>query len=366
MRIHGIISAYLGDGDFDIGTVSPWLNNFVETLFFYDGGATETNRFYQVDYAKTFPTAKFAYHSTSRPSFFEDSASFRQASFEAADAAWHYADEDWVIFLDATEALGTSLLATDMPLSPDGDFLMLRSVAATAVGQDIEVVNLPFYVFLNQGTVVEETYVIDPDLEPLPPAEQALNRAIYWSCTPHYLSAGESLARFFQVSHIRGTPDWSDLDVLGSIPDDNSIAVVSYAYARWQQQDYHDPSLWTEATDLGFANRVLMEAVRPVGLPVDYDTPDPAGTVPTFPGTEPMLSVPYCYYQDELAGDAIDKFVALFRRNPRDGVWYRNRDIGAAPTDPLTGDVNILTPYGVPTGQQAWDNQVPSGTGTSL
>jgi len=47
-------------------------------------------------------------------------------------------------------------------------------------------------------------------------------------------------------------------------------------------------------------------------------------------------------------------WVALWRQNPRDGVWYVNYDLGPIPVDPITGDPSV--------DQTSWDTQNPATT----
>jgi hypothetical protein len=67
----------------------------------------------------------------------------------------------------------------------------------------------------------------------------------------------------------------------------------------------------------------------------------------------------YCYlYSQYDTGDGdpdFNKYVALWRQNPRDGVWYVNHELGPVPIDPITGDPSV--------DPDDWSNQPTSTTG---
>jgi hypothetical protein len=100
--------------------------------------------------------------------------------------------------------------------------------------------------------------------------------------------------------------------------------------------------------------------VRTVGLPTVYATPDPTGVAHPVGTQSPAYAYLYADYDTGDGDPAFNKYVALWRQNPRDGVWYINYTLGPVPVDPITGD---------PTVDPAdWDSQSvattgPSGTG---
>jgi hypothetical protein len=155
-----------------------------------------------------------------------------------------------------------------------------------------------------------------------------------------------------------------DIAEAASAPDAVHVAIVSYGYGRFVP-DVPDVDDWTEEADVGFANRLLLQQYLPqrgVALPEDYTADDPAGVVATAPSD--LLSLAYCYYVDQFdTGDGdpdFQQFTALWRRNPRDGVWYVNYTLGPVPIDPLSGDPAV--PLVVWEGQQPYTTG-PPGTG---
>jgi hypothetical protein len=384
MRVHGIICSYLGDGEYDIGKTGQWLNSCVNTLFFYDMSYGEAARKYAVDYAKTFPDAQFAYHPATVKGFYEDAPLFRQMAFQAALDAWKYADGDWVVFIDASESVSSNVAYDQLQLDSEWPNLLDTLLSEARAGTNA--IKMPFHVFLQQGVVAEEYMSADTVLgnslaEQIPALEAAIaaetnpvlkadleanlaeslmlqeanDSVLYWTNDPHYLAA-TSLDRMFRVGYAKtltGTA-WRRLDTFAQAVGGAAqhATIVSYSYARYGE----GPPPWTEATDGGWANRKLIQGVRTVGLPqTTYATADPAGAAHPV-GTQ---SPAYCYlYANYDTGDGdpdFNKYVALWRQNPRDGVWYVNYELGPVPTNPLTGDPSVDT--------DDWERQHASTTG---
>src|SRR4051812_31021411 len=133
MRVHGIICTYLGDGELDIGKTARWLQFFTDSIFFYDANGTD-NRRYAIDYAKSWPPCKFAYHPASAPKFQVQPEVMRQMAFQAADTAWRYDPDDWVIYIDGTEGISTDVPHDALELMPGTDrFRYLYDEAEAAV-----------------------------------------------------------------------------------------------------------------------------------------------------------------------------------------------------------------------------------------
>lgn len=106
MAIHGVISTYFGDLEYDIGKSLNWTKYFCDTSYVMDANNDDASRRYVVDWDKTYPDVKYSFHSGA--SFFGSSANaaaWRKESFTRAKAAWNYASSDWVLFIDGTEAL---------------------------------------------------------------------------------------------------------------------------------------------------------------------------------------------------------------------------------------------------------------------
>ena len=216
----------------------------------------------------------------------------RQMAFQAADKAWSYDAGDWVLFIDGTESLSTDVPQDALELLTPHTmrFRYLYDEAEEAEDDGSDFVALPIRVFLNQGTVVEHTFVISNKLAPDDPA----NQAVWWSCDPHYLGdtavpSPRSLMRFGKVSKLRTLvkADWQKMDTYGTYtPGAQHVSLISYSYARYSEVDYHDPTAWVEANDEGFASRLFMQQVpgRNVSqLPIVYATPDPPGSTITVP-----------------------------------------------------------------------------------
>jgi hypothetical protein len=392
VRVHGIVCSYLGDGEYDIGKTGAWLNNFVNTLFFYDLNYGEAARKYMVDYAKTFPDAEFAYHPATSKGFYEDAPLFRQMAFQAADAAWEFQPDDWVVFIDASESL--AMTSPFEQLLPDDEWPnLLTTLLEEARSANFPALTLPFFVFLQQGAVTENFMSADAALgnqlattiaglqaaipietNPATKAQMQVDLAnalelqeindsiLYWTCDPHYMSGPRKLSRMFRVSYLRtqpaGTAAWQGIDTFTQATGSPArwANVAAYGYARYGE----GPPPWTEETDGGFANRKLVQRVRNVGLPEVYATADVVG-LPHPTGTQ---SPAYCYlYGNFDTGDgdpAFNKYVALWRQNPRDGVWYINHDLGPVPLDPLTGNPSVDPDLWV---SQSTSTTGPVGTG---
>lgn len=408
-KVHGIMCSYLGDGEVDIGKTGHWLENFTDTMFFYDSVPGTDPRKFAVDYAKTFPNALFAYHSGA--SYFVDPAGFRLKAFTAALNAWHYADADWVVFVDASDGLSVDTPHDALELvSPDSTkfkYLYDEATANDTAGQ----IAFTLRIFLNQGLTAANPLPIDPNLQTSLRVEKEMlvarlndkqatederkltasqlaevnlladaNTATFWTCNPEYLdnpmgASARRVMRMAKVSVVKAwtTPDWVKVDTYAGTeytPLAGHPMIISYAYARYSEVDYFDPSLWIEANDVGFANRKLVEAMpqRSVALPLDYDTPDPTGFSVVIPPTgvpaTRVLCPPYCFYVDTFdmgGGNTTAKvFGSLWRKNPRDGVWYQQYVIGTVPLDPTTGNPDVGTdPSGNPNDPAYWDIQIP-------
>lgn len=106
MAIHGIVSTYFGDLEFDIGKSLNWTKDFCDTMYVMDINNTDSSRQYVVDWDKSLPTAKKSFFS--QYSFLTSpttAKNWRKESFNRAKAAWNYGADDWVMFIDGTEGL---------------------------------------------------------------------------------------------------------------------------------------------------------------------------------------------------------------------------------------------------------------------
>lgn len=332
MKVHGIVCSYLGDNEVDVGKTANWLNNFVNTLFFYDTNYGDAARKYAVDYSKSFPDAQYAYHSATMPGFFTDAGVFRQAAFQAALKAWRYAPGDWVVFIDANESLSSALGHDE--LQQDTEWPTLLSVLLNEARAGTDALALPFFVFLAQGAVTEEIMAADAKLgnelassipllenaisvetDPIKKAQQQVTLAknlmlqaandsvLYWTCDPHYQATTRRLDRMFRVGYATPQPltFWRTLDSFAATtaPVTSTATIISYGYARFGE----GLPPWIEDTDLGWANRKMMQTVRSVGLnDTTYATPDPVGTAHPV-GTQTPA---YCYWVNKFNTGASD------------------------------------------------------------
>lgn len=106
MAIHGIVSTYFGDLEYDIGKSLNWTQAFCDSVYIMDSNIADTSRQYVVDWDHLYPRAKYSFFSSH--SFFgspDTAADWRQESFVRASDAWSYDDDDWVMFIDGTECL---------------------------------------------------------------------------------------------------------------------------------------------------------------------------------------------------------------------------------------------------------------------
>jgi hypothetical protein len=396
VKIHAIVCSYLGNGELDIGKTAAWLNNFVDTTFFYAMQYGQAGQKYSIDYAKTFPDALFALNPVGQTAFFQDPAAFRQAAFQAADAAWLYDANDWVVFVDASESLSVNTPFDDLALQPGSTLFKYLYDEVTAAGAST-LITFGFYVFLHQDPITAAYMAADLDLAASIAAERASlqaelptalpdraaeinarlivldqmdqfnNSVLYWTCSPHYLDdpASRRLVRMGKVTALRsGTMTWDAFDnfttgAAATAATATETAIVSYGYARYVEGE-PNRGAWVQENDEGFANRLLIQQSLPnrsVGLTNNYGTPDPNGVTPT--PVDFLSSLSYCFYVDQFdTGDGdptFQQFVGLWRQNPRDGVWYVNYDLGPVPVDPTTGDPSVST--------DAWSLQQPSTTG---
>lgn len=105
MAVHGIMSSYFGDYEWDIGKSVRWFTYFCDTEYVMDINLGSSRRFL-LSWTKSFPNVAFSYNSVFP--FFEDlesAAQWRYESFLAADRKWSYDDDDWIVFVDCSEGL---------------------------------------------------------------------------------------------------------------------------------------------------------------------------------------------------------------------------------------------------------------------
>lgn len=106
MAIHGIVSTYFGDLEYDIGKSLTWTEPFCDSVYVLDVNTSDTSRQYVVDWDRQVPKGKYSFATDI--SYFGSpatAAAWRKRSFDRAAAAWNYSADDWVLFIDGTECL---------------------------------------------------------------------------------------------------------------------------------------------------------------------------------------------------------------------------------------------------------------------
>ena len=319
--VHGVMSSYFGDYEFDLGKSVRWFQYFCNTEFCYDTNTGEKSRNYMIAWDKSFPNVGFAYNTNFQ--FFSspaNAAQWRQESFEKADAKWNYGNDDWVMFVDCSEGLCVDDTvdvgfvppnpqegdpASPLPppnsldlINPFKSYVEYEIDAALAVDPDCHTIFLPVWAFLDDtGPYAVETTVY-PDLEQnlidgvvVPPSDLSeaellrLNTATVTTSQTRYAFAGYC-PRLFKASRLRDPGfDWTtldDFDSTPSIPEEQDpkevLSIISYAYARWAEDSVDrnwDQSPVSEAVDKGFAMRTLISQIRPItGFSLDWNVAD--------------------------------------------------------------------------------------------
>ena len=368
LPIHGIMSSYFGDWEFDIGKSVRWLQYLTTDLYVMDTSIGDNTRNWVVAWDRTFPEAKYSFNSNF--TFFEDPARWRRESFERAMEAYHYLPTDWVVFVDCTEGL----CLDDDSAAPDANPFKWYLEQEAFLAGNLETVSFPIYAFLkNKTPLTHAPRIIDPvfeeqllrqlDLLEEGPGTDDLRREVFgWQYVnrsfdvygaPMYQFAGYS-PRMFRVRQLLEPGfDWSIIDTFfpTAFPLDspsNRTSIVSYSYARWAEdpadRDNETTMPLSASVDLGWRLRQTMNSVRAVsGLEsTDWNDPDPEGS-------EGYLAV---------IGDEGVPFVNLrtpiyhgtFRDNVRDGLYYYDTVLGPVPWNQLR-DMPAVDPTD-------WDNQV--------
>ena len=115
MAIHGIMSSYFGDQEYDIGKAVRWMQYFCDTEYAVDINLSSKPRGYLISWAKSFPNVSYGYNSAF-PFFAPNAAQWRKDSFDKANSVWNYDPDDWVIFIDCTEGLCVDTVNNSLPV----------------------------------------------------------------------------------------------------------------------------------------------------------------------------------------------------------------------------------------------------------
>lgn len=116
MAIHGVVSTYFGDLEYDLGKSLGWTQNFCDSVYVLDVNTSDGSRQYIIDWDRQLPKGKYSFSPSSFFGSPDRAAQWRQQSFERADAAWGYSSNDWVLFVDGTEGLS---VFHDFPVDVD-------------------------------------------------------------------------------------------------------------------------------------------------------------------------------------------------------------------------------------------------------
>jgi hypothetical protein len=355
--IHAIVGAQYGDLEFDAGKSVRWTQWFADTVYITDIN-TGDQRYWVINWAASFPQA---YHGVTDINYFVVPTDFRKEQFRArlAEKRLPLTDDDWVIFVDASEGMScdSRSMPDDIGSNPFRSYLFREVSRAIAAGQPFACI--PFYVFLRHATSNIEyphTGGIDPN-DPDGPGTIAQPVAV-----PYYLPY-QGLRRLWKVSALKSpTFDWTLIDQPATASTGVKVQLVSYAYAHWNMQDIVPPA--TEVPDLSLANddgwqmRKLISRVRPApGVPFDdphwNPTNDPAGTAgpwgfaqPDSPdpvaGTPAPPTVPAA-----TAGILTPLYDLTFRINLRDGLFYAGDSLGNIPLQ-YDNDTDTWVPVVLP------------------
>lgn len=404
MAIHGIASSYFGDKEWDIGKSVRWFQLFCDTEYILDANLNRRPRAFLIAWEASFPGVKYSYFTanafTKDP---ETAATWRKTSFERADAAWGYDADDWVVFVDTTEAL-----VVDDNYPPDGlgdnysdtvdpfKGYITQEIANVAPG--VEVIYLPFWAFVRNSAPFRVYGTVDPTLdgviENLLPGQtyqgltaselRQMNRTEHISAYSFYTHPGY-LPRLFKVSALRDPGfDWTTLDTFVAVEDipaeaaktELALSLVSYAYARWSQDPTAvDPATGmpaTEADDDGYRMRRYISRVRPIdGLPTDAWPPVDTAPLyaPVLPdGLQPQDDSVLTEEFPEFSSDFSDAMLNFYRRaveqpsepwpaehfeltspiyptiirqNIREGLFFESDEFGPVPWNYVTGQPGL-------------------------
>lgn len=332
-HVHGIISAYFGDLDFDVGKTVPWAKHFVDDLFIADINSGDP-RYWVIDWVKSFPGSKTM---TLGVDYFTNPVAWRKAQFAAADAAWNYSDDDWVLFLDSSEAIScdTSSTPDDVVVNPFRSYIHREVQRCVDIGASFACI--PWYAFVRNDSVPDSRRFLQitdnallQDQGVVLPTDPS-NVAVLPVAAPYYHQPSNfterGLVRLVKVSALRSaTFNWTRLDVLSQPDAGVKVQVISYAYAKWVNP--------ATSTNDGLKMRQKISQVRPlVGLP-SSGSGDASGDAGPYTVAVNGVLTPVAATTTQTAPLLTPMYSAYFRRNPRDGVWYKKGVSGPEVPDP--------------------------------
>ena len=345
--IHALVGAQFGDLEFDVGKSVRWTQWFTDDVFITDVNYG-TQRFWIIDWTKSFPEVNF---KTSGASYFADPVAFRKQQFADASQfardnpnALVFDNEDWVLFVDAHEALSVD---NTPPFPNDYDFDLFRSYvvreieAANAAGRST--VTLPFFVHVRHDNIQNVQY----DWEPEPARERAeggpeprcavLRPISRFGPIGQSLGAPQSVFRLVEHRPTIGADRWYE-------DPGRQLRLRPLERPRHPEGHTGVPDLNAE-NDLGWRQRKLLSQVRPIpGLPhgetwqfPDDDDQGLAGpwALETFEDqvTGMIVPEPRPPIAPAVAGVRTPLYDTVLRLNLRDGVWYAGDGTGNTPLD---------------------------------
>ena len=248
--------------------------------------------------------------------------------------------------------------------------------------------SVPFNVF---GVIDPELDVYLDGLDGDPPSGQyaglsesflRASNATKTVATYSYYAYAGMLPRLIKVSALRSPGfDWSLLDFFVEGPPaghpnsescEQYLSLISYAYARWAEPVNVDPetgAATSALTDIGYQMRQAISNVRPIsGLGTSsWATPDSAVEYSPTPVLEPGVGTKLSEEGPEFSTDFSSStlnfhrravpaapdpwsgglelltplYKTTFRSNPREGVFYKLKQLGPIPWDEVTGQPAI-------------------------
>lgn len=342
-RVHLIVGAQFGDLEVDIGKSVYWASQFATNTFIADTYLNGNPRYWVIDWQSN-NTRKVKTKSLLN-TYFTAPAAWREAQFAAADQAWGYADNDWVLFVDATEGLcvDENHPPDDEAASPYKAYIDREIQRAKDINETS--VCLPFFVFSRNDTVhnIRYRYLPEEVVAAADTADDPLFGYADYAVGTNWYYPIDGLYRLFRVSTLRETGfDWSCIDQYSTPSANVKIQIISYAYANWRPKDFdiNNDNVY-EQDDIGSQMRNLISQVRPLPgtLPVEKYGPSI---------TSDGVTITEVDGEDEAAVLTTPLYPTIFRNNFRDGVQYLNDAYGNVPLvwDPDNSEwIPAVDPY---------------------
>jgi hypothetical protein len=251
--IHGVISTYFGDLEYDIGKSLNWTQYHCDTVYVLDSNTADGTRQYIIDWEHWLPKAKYSFNADGYFGDVNTAALWRAEAFARADAAWGYDDEDWVLFIDGTEALNVfhappiPLTITDVTVDgPGGEMVYTTSVAhdvvvgnvLSLVDSAVVVPEFPSDTYVHTQGPSAEVWTITHDLFDLPQVTNLVTTPVEEPVSVEYPDRNTVIITFAQavdgsVDLFRPTISETEINLTGSyfvrgVPSSTEILVEPY------------------------------------------------------------------------------------------------------------------------------------------